>query len=704
MNRRSLFFILFFSATSLLAQVELPALFRDNLVLQQQFKAPVWGWASPGQAVLVTGSWDRKAMGTTADRAGRWMVRLTTPAAGGPYFITINSDTIRNVMIGEVWICSGQSNMQWPMKQTGNAKEEIIEADFPNIRLFHAARTLAEEPVRDCKGQWLECTPESVEKFSAVAYFFGRDLHLQLDIPIGLINASYGGSPIQAWINHNVLQSVPEGRSYLDKYDQKKEAAGPGADLTDNHAPSVLYNAMIHPLIPFGIRGAIWYQGEANAKEHDNYRNLLKTMITSWRDEWGQGDFPFYFVQLSPFSYAKKMVGAAMRDEMRRALEIPNTGMAITMDIGAPDDIHPKNKKEVGHRLALIALARIYGRAGFEYSGPLYSSMSIEGNKIRLSFKHAENGLVCKGRELTHFTMAGKDKKFYPAKAIIDGHSILVSSEKVNDPLAVRFAFNNTDAPNLFNHQGLPASTFRTDDWNIVTATAFTRIDYNAESDRFIVSMEAEAGQSIRYTLDGSEPSAGSLSYSTPFTLVDDALITTRIFVGGEPSLYTDKTKLERHLATGKKVTYKRAYSERYTAGGEKGLVNSIFGSIDFKDGNWQGFQGNDLKVVIDLEEPMPVSEVRVNCLQLVKSWIVFPKSVEVYTSENGRKFRLVKAVDQVIPPEAKGAKIHTIKVRFDTREPRYLKVVAKNYGRLPAWHESAGDDSWLFVDEILVK
>ncbi|MEA1897567.1 MAG: sialate O-acetylesterase, partial [Bacteroidota bacterium] len=453
---------------NLFGQTKLPALFSDKMVLQQEFETPFWGRAEPGEDILIKGSWNHNNVRTTSDKNGDWSLKLPTPEAGGPYFVTINDDTLHNVMIGEVWICSGQSNMQWALNQTDSSGPEIEEANYPDIRLFYVARDNADEPQKNCYGKWEICAPESAESFSAVAYYFGKELNKELGVPIGLIHTSWGGSTAQAWVNNQVLQSTYEGRYYIEKYQEKINDSPPGILARNHQSPSGLYNAMLHPLIPYGIRGAIWYQGESNREEHYMYRDLMGTLISSWRQEWAQGNFPFYYVQLAPFDYNIPLIGAALRDAQRKTLDIPNTGMAVTMDIGNPEDIHPTNKKDVGKRLAAWALNKDYGE-DIVYSGPLYNSYEIEGTSIRIFFDYAINGLESNGKELSYFEIAGEDKVFYPASAFIEDKSVLVTSTDVAKPVAVRYAFHNSDEPNLFNKDGFPASSFRTDGWEIFT-------------------------------------------------------------------------------------------------------------------------------------------------------------------------------------------------------------------------------------------
>jgi len=449
------------------SQVQLPSVINDHMVLQQQFEAPIWGWAKPGTKVTITPGWPGQKVSVLTDQNGKWTTKVTTPAAGGPYTLCINEHTLKNVMIGEVWICSGQSNMQWALTQSENWQDELKFANQPDIRLFYVARENADAPKKDIYGKWVECDSTAAKTFSAVAYYFGKELYWNLQVPIGLIHVSWGGSSAQAWINEQILASSPVGQYYLDTYQNQIQDAAPGALPRNHRTPASLYNGMLKPLIPFGIRGAIWYQGESNRDRPDIYDDLMELLIGNWRNEWNQGDFPFYFVQIAPFNYGEPDMGAFVREAQRETLRVPNTGMAVTMDIGNPRNIHPTNKKEVGRRLALWAMAKDYGKPKTVFSGPQYKSLDIKGEKAIISFNHIGGGLMAKGSPLTHFEIADADMKFYPGKAKIKGNKVLVSSEFVKTPVAVRYALHNTDEPNLFNKEGLPASSFRTDDWPI---------------------------------------------------------------------------------------------------------------------------------------------------------------------------------------------------------------------------------------------
>jgi sialate O-acetylesterase len=444
----------------------------------------------------------------TADQDGKWAFNMNCPEAGGPYEMTLtgkNAITIKNIMAGEVWVCSGQSNMQWSVKASANPEQEIAEANYPDIRLFTVERKVAQQPQSDCTGSWTSCSPETVPDFSAVAYFFGRELHKRLDVPIGLIHTSWGGTPAEAWTRRDALEADADFEPILTRYDdaiakypqakeeyekkleewkqaaEKAKAEGEKAPRKPRppfgpgnpHSPAGLYNAMIAPLIPYGIQGAIWYQGESNAGRAYQYRKLFPAMIKNWRDDWGQGDFPFLFVQLANFMAIKPEPGESAWAELREAqlmtLSLPNTGMAVIIDIGEAEDIHPKNKQDVGKRLALWALAKTHGKE-LVYSGPIYKSMKAEGNQVILNFDHVGGGLVAKADEqLKGFAVAGEDRKFVWADARIDGDTVVVSSEDVSEPVAVRYAWADNPVCNLYNKEGLPASPFRTDDWPGVT-------------------------------------------------------------------------------------------------------------------------------------------------------------------------------------------------------------------------------------------
>jgi sialate O-acetylesterase len=644
-------FILMVSATALSgASLRLPAVLGDHMVLQQDTGVNLWGWSVPGTEVKVTTGWDNRSYVTATDSAGEWRVKVRTGTSGGPYDLVFRADTtilVRDVLLGEVWICSGQSNMEFPLSSAASALLEIPRSDIPGIRFFQVERRMASRPRKDLKGSWQVCTPETAKDFSAVGYFFGKYLHQQLGVPVGLINASWGGTPSESWTSREALQefaffrdalaqlyseenegleitmeqrdslktamdretdflnpanigfrekwmqpvldesewaevpcpagwdSIPaigalEGVAWMrtsfripDEWvgkslilhlgpveemdvtylngvkvgsgtrsrDSGKERTYkiPAQLITSNeftlairivntrgegglvgdpeqlwilpegmeHAdtvllsgtwrckvayrfpelyrlsnpktPTVLYNGMLYPLRNMTIKGAIWYQGESNVGHAYRYRDIFPAMIDDWRRVWAQGPFPFYFVQLAPYTNTEEYSGAELRESQFLTLSrVEHTGMAVTLDIGDPDDIHPANKRDVGKRLALWALANDYGRE-VVYSGPLYREQRVEGNSIRLFFDHTGSGLESREGLVTYLEIAGADRVYHPAMGIIDGNTLLVSSPQVPEPVAVRYGWRNTAEPNLFNREGLPASSFCTDPWPRVT-------------------------------------------------------------------------------------------------------------------------------------------------------------------------------------------------------------------------------------------
>lgn len=464
-------------------KLQLAGIFASNMVLQRETDAPIWGLTAPKEKVSIKASWLRSTIETTADEQGKWITKIRTPKASEGLAITVKSGDqtieLKNVLSGEVWICSGQSNMQWKMRGFGvdHFKEDVEKAKFPNIRFCDVPQVISLKTQDDVKTRWAVCSPKSTLQFSAVAYFFGSKLHQELDVPIGLISTNWGGSAIEGWLSPEVLEKeLPNYKQLTENYPKWSSENGGNYGRSDKKpkglnqsSPGVLYNSMIKPLMPFAFRGVIWYQGESNIKQPVLYRTLFPAMIQDWRTRWAIGDFPFYYVQIAPYHYKKDPFPAAMlREAQTMALSVPNTGMAVTMDIGDETNIHPKVKKPVGQRLALLALANDYGKSDLVSSGPQFKSFKVEANKIRLDFTSIGSGLTAKGGgELTHFTIAGDDKKFVPAQAVIKGDSVIVSSKQIAKPAAVRFGWGNADKPNFTNKEGLPASSFRTDTWQI---------------------------------------------------------------------------------------------------------------------------------------------------------------------------------------------------------------------------------------------
>jgi sialate O-acetylesterase len=515
LSRRFLPVVLSFAAGSLAyADVKLPAILSDHMVLQAGKPASIWGWADPQEKVTV--KLGKSSAQTVAGADGRWALKVALPKGEGPFELQVtgnNSLTVTDVLVGEVWLCSGQSNMAWTVKQANQPETEIPAATFPKIRHFKVQNVIAAEPQEDLKGSWVVCSPETVGGFTAVGYFFGRHLHQQLNaVPVGLVGSNWGGTVAEAWTSRKALEAAPELKPMLDSYADKvakfdpvkaKEAFDKATEAwpaqvekakadkkplprkpvlavvphQNPNYPANLYNSMISPLLRLSIRGAIWYQGESNVSRAYQYRTLFPTMISNWRKDFAQGDFPFLFVQLAPYGYNRANPNAdrspcaeLWEAQLLTLKKVPNTGMAVTTDLGNITDIHPKNKQDVGQRLALWALSKTYDKKGVVYSGPLYKESKVEKDKVRIAFTHSKGIKARNGEALTHFTIAGEDQKFVPAVATVDGESLLVSSPDMAKPVAVRFAWSEDAEPNLVNGAGLPASPFRTDDFPAVTA------------------------------------------------------------------------------------------------------------------------------------------------------------------------------------------------------------------------------------------
>lgn len=450
-------FLLFFN--SIQAKIILPSLITDNMVLQQNQTITIWGWTTETiEKISVCGSWNNDTISTKAFE-GKWKVQMHTPSYGGPYTLCIKGHVtkmIQNVMIGEVWLASGQSNMEMPVDSISKGfrgvidyKIKIAAANFPNIRMFTVSKQTADYPQNNCDGEWQVCNPQTVKRFSAVAYFFAKTLCDNMNVPVGIISSSWGGTNAVTWIKNDELIE----QNKRTKQNSGKCPVDPGS----------LYNSMIYPCKNYTIKGVIWYQGESNKRNVATYTGLMTKLITGWRADWGI-EFPFYFTQIAPFTSNDGISSVPVREAQLKTLSVPKTGMAVTSDIGDLDHIHPKQKEEVGRRLAIWALAKDYGKM-IVYSGPLYKTMIMDGKSMIIKFDYVESGLLVKGKTLTNFEIAGKDHVFIPAVAKIKGDFVEVYNDKIDLPVAVRFAFSDKAQPNLYNKAGLPASAFRTDDW-----------------------------------------------------------------------------------------------------------------------------------------------------------------------------------------------------------------------------------------------
>lgn len=484
------------------AEITLGSLFRDHAVLQRDLPLTIWGWSAPGRTITV--SFAGKKAEAVAGADGKWSMKMGPfPASSQPQDLTAEGDgtvSIHDVLIGEVWLCSGQSNMVWQVAKAKEGAKECAAAKWPLIRHFLTTRTVSASPLEKVEGEWQLCTPENTRLFTAVGYFFARDLFQSLNVPVGIINSSWGGTPIESWMSARSFTTDPDFASVAEHWKQilanypsektryetalaewtRQEAAakasgtpfakskprapgGPGS----SQEPSSLYNAMIHPFIPFTLRGILWYQGENNSGRSREYRKLFPALITSWREDFGNPELPFYWMQLANFKQSRDETGvtwAYLREAQSLALKLPQTAQVVTIDIGESESIHPLNKQEVGRRLALVAKSQLFG-GGQEYSGPVYVKATVEKGAMRVEFSHADGGLVATAEPLGAFLVAGADKVFQPATAKIDGSTVVVQSDLVKEPVAVRYAWSNDPVARLANKSGLPASPFRSDSW-----------------------------------------------------------------------------------------------------------------------------------------------------------------------------------------------------------------------------------------------
>jgi sialate O-acetylesterase len=495
MSNRLLTFCLVLAATTMQAEVRLPHVLSDHAVLQRDAPIHIWGWSGPEERVSVEFHSQKRAV--TANEYGEWGLWLAPESAGGPFTMSVKGETgaaivYSDLLVGDVWFASGQSNMEIPLKGFGpdtpikNGVAEIAAATHPEIRLLRVEHKTSNFPLDDLQGTWTLCTPETAKDFSAVAYFFGREINQKEHVPIGLIDSTWGGTPVDAWTGLDALSAdaslmpafaswakFSDGQTRLDaiKAEEQREddaatKAGkpkpshPWHPFPESWEPGQLYNGMIAPATPYTIKGVIWYQGETNSgpERAPLYNKLFSTMIADWRKQWHQGEFPFLFTQISSFNSPGENWGL-LRDQQRRTLSVANTAMAVTLDVGLFGNVHPPDKQTVSARLALAAEALAYGKS-VEYSGPVFREVTREDTKMRVYFDHVDKGLHAKGGALTGFEVAGKDGKFMPAEAAIEGKTVVVSSAEVADPVSVRYAWTGFTTANLYNSADLPTSTF----------------------------------------------------------------------------------------------------------------------------------------------------------------------------------------------------------------------------------------------------
>ncbi len=689
----------------LAAAIRLPALIGNNMVLQQNTVINVWGWADAGEKVTIQASWQATASNAITTADGTWKTTLQTPVAGGPYKMLISgrdySIGLENIMIGEVWVCSGQSNMDFTMRGLGGwkhyapeVKTEVTNGTYSGIRMFTVEKDTSAIEQTDCKGNWITADTNSVNDFSATAWFYGAYLNKQLGVPVGLIATAWGGTPAEVWTPVESIKAVPDLGFYLNHYNGSQWWPG---------TPGVLYNTMINPLINYTIKGAIWYQGESNRMDAKLYPELMKTMIASWRKAWKLGDFPFYFVQIAPYTYDEPYSGALLREAQLKCLTVPNTGMAVTLDlVDNIKDIHPKNKLDVGKRLALWALSKTYGKDDVTYTGPVYSELKTAGKNITLSFSNAQSGLKPVSATQNNFVIAGADRVFYPAAVKVSGDKLVISSPKVKQPIAVRYAFTNTSEATFFNKAGLPAPSFRTDNWDLITENVVLKPFFDPDTKVLSYLLSTKARESDIYYNFKKAPGKKSTLFLNPIASGKPGTLFATVSRNGYFSETVQSWNIVANKASGSEITYKSSFSNAFEAGGKLALIDGIMASTNLQDGSWQGFEGNDLDVVIDLGKPIQIKKISCNFLRDNNSWVFLPKQVTVLVSDDGITYKSIG--ESIFSSEKETNAILIQPVLFSLKgNARFIKLVAINQGVCPGWHPGSGNKAWLFADEIVV-
>ncbi|MEM6800140.1 MAG: sialate O-acetylesterase [Bacteroidota bacterium] len=676
------------------------------MVLQQNTYTSIWGNAAAGEAIEVLGSWDSVATSTFADTKGQWLVQIPTPIAGGPYEIRIkgeNQVTIKDVWIGEVWLASGQSNMEWPLDQSEGGIAEIEKANFPQIRFFRVEKAVSSTPRIDCKGKWEKVQPSTIASYSAVAYHFAKKIHQELEVPIGIIQTAWGGTPAEAWTSRNSLESKPAFQGMMRRFDEAlsryREFPEKYSDPIQAGSPGILYNAMLAPLIPFSIQGAIWYQGESNTYDPWAYRQLFPLMVDNWRRKWGYR-FSFYFVQIAPFKYENPYSGTGIREAQLLSRRIPRSAMVSTMDIGNPTDIHPRKKKEVGQRLAAHALVKDYERKGLMPEGPLFVKQERIGEELKLTFSHVGEGLELRGENIRAFELAGEDKIFYPAEARIEGAEIYLKSSQVAQPIACRYAWKDEAEASLFNSVGLPASSFRTDDWPILYNKPIITPVYQPARGKFLVSLRYPGSEKhqIHYTINGAEASLNSPIYEEPFFLDAPAEIRARVGYEGVKGSRQAFKAIEENEARKARMLVQSPAHPSYAGKGPQSLTNGVEASTNFKDPQWLGYRDKALEFVMDFKEKKQFQQLSLRFLEDKKVWIYAPLKVSVSSSRNGKKYKRLlelNLANRQLSSEQMAAILEE-KIDLSAKKLRFLKI--------EILRQEEERSEWIFIDEIKVE
>lgn len=694
-----LWLLLVLFQTKTIAQLRVPSFVSDNMVLQQNSFFHLQGKSAKGSVIAITTGWSKKRIMVTADSKGAWKVNLPTARAGGPYKLTIASgnETLvcKNILLGEVWICSGQSNMEWSVdKIIENGEAEAAAANWPQIRMLSIPQAESDTLCTDATAVWQTCTPGVMRRFSAVGYFFGRRLHKELNVPIGLINCNWGGTNIEAWMSPEPKSGTTDSIVWNAFKTTKKAYLAKTA--------SVLYNAMLYPLHIFSVAGALWYQGEANVSNSRFYKTYLNWMVQDWRKLFGN-NMSFYYVQIAPFLYERPFSGALLQEQQRLAMaELQNAGMVVTADIaGDVSDIHPRNKLDVGERLARWALSKNYKKNKIIVSGPVYNGMQREGERLRIKFKYADGNLQIHGDSIINLQIAGTDNEFVNALAKIDGKDLLVFHPGIKKPVAARMAFENGATVNLFNKDGLPASPFRTD--NIpVEAEVDCKISLNGDDTKTVT---LHSKDKIFYTLDGSTPGKQSDLYLSPIRLSASATLKARTLRDGMLSgeIFQKQVFVRRGYLYNK-IELQTQPDEKYAAKGASTLNDAEAGENVFMDGTWLGFYDRDAVIKIDLGLDKIVHSISVGLLQSQRDWIFFPQNLTVFVSDDNVNFTKTASVTKSWEKSEKAEFAEEkIAVPANTKA-RFIKIILNNSDKIPGWHVAKGNPAWIFIDEVSVE
>jgi sialate O-acetylesterase len=658
------------------------------MVLQRNSKVNLWGWADPKERINLVTGWNQARYSFVADEDGRWFINVETTAEGGPYTITFtgkNQLIIKGILLGDIWLCSGQSNMEYSMNMLGaknytNIAALLQKENLSGIRLCTIKNQFSAVPVDTCTASWKGLDKKSGFDFSATALFYGINLYKKLNIPIGLINSSWSGSPAEAWTSSTALQSDAELSYY---------SISPNASKLPYYKASSLYNGMVHPLLAFGIKGAIWYQGESNRWDADLYGKLMTALITDWRQHWNCGDFPFYVVEIAPYNYQESKAHehlGYLREAQQAVLKLPNTGIIPTLDIGDLYDIHPKNKMEIGRRLANLAVNNTYQLEAEAYTGPKLKSIKKQDNQIILLFDTKDTCLSTRHnpQNLPGFRISGNNSDFVKAQARLDGRSVIVSAHGILNPQEVRYAFEDTACAALFDSHGMPVSSFRTDSAEFLFRKVAIELSPDSSGNFHWARMHcADPKISVYYTLDGSTPSTQSALYTFPIALQYDARIVARAFKNKVGSLVSTSVDLVRHHGLFARYKTKSEFDSRYPAG-KSALADGLLGSENFADGHWLALFGKDLSGKIKLNKKQTVNSIAIQFLEDQDSWIFLPTKLVLEVSSNGIFWQKFEIAIPLQSTKRSGKTIHKFASKIEKANIRYIRFYAKSQGTCP--------------------